>query len=106
MSDHVSERGATCGATKMHRTVHGCVCERARGCFFFLCFKRKLPQSGGYQWLLMNACCNLNTEQRASESLRSHSNTISTFFDSDAANPGSTLQTSAAEYSVSSRVQA
>ncbi len=34
MSDHVSEHGATCGATKMCCTVHGCVSER--GAVFFL----------------------------------------------------------------------
>lgn len=69
--------------------------ERGAG-FIFNC---KLRQSG-YQWLLMNACCNLNTEWRASESLCSHSIKISTFFDSDVVNPGWTLQTSTAEYSV------
>ena len=40
------------------------------------------------QRLLMNVCCNLNTEQRVAESLSSHSVKISTFFDSDELNPG------------------
>lgn len=62
-------------------TVHGCVSEHGAVFLIFL----KLQQSG-YQWLLMSACCNLNTERRASESLCSHSNKISTFFDNDGLN--------------------
>lgn len=86
MSDHVSERGATCGATKMCCAVHGCVNKHEAGFFFFFS-KRKLRHSG-YQWLLMNTCCNLNTELRASESPRSHSKKISTFFHNDGVNLG------------------
>lgn len=47
----------------------------------------------------MNACCNLNTEQRVSESLCSNSNKISTFFNNDGMNPGWTRNKQTTQYS-------
>ena len=104
MSDHVGEHGATCGAPKMRYTPHGRVREHGPG---FVIFPSPFfrPQQSDASGLLMNACCNLNTERSASESLRSHSDKISTFFDSDGVNPGSALQTGTArEHTVSSVV--
>lgn len=81
------------------------VCERARSCFgFFVFFQNVSVDSQDTSSFLMNACCNLNTEQCESESLCSHSKKILTFLDNDRVNLGSTLQTRTAKYSDSFQV--
>ena len=56
MSDHVSERGATCGAQKKKCcTVHGCVNEHGAGFFFFFFFSKRKRRQSGYQQLF-NEC--------------------------------------------------
>ena len=92
MSDHVSERGATCGAQKKKCcTVHGCVNEHGAVFFFFFFFRNVSVDSQDTSSFLMNVCCNLNTEQCESESLCSHSKKILTFLDNDRVNLGSSM---------------
>ena len=92
MSDHVSERGATCGAQKKNVLYGTWVCERARSwVFFFFFFQNVSVDSQDTSSFLMNVCCNLNTEQCESESLCSHSKKILTFLDNDRVNLGSSM---------------
>lgn len=99
MSDHVMEREATCGASKMCWTVHGCVSIRRAKTFFS---PTKAAVGNSQVPVAVNDCVVIWTQSRDDcESFLCHPFKSSAFLYNDMLTPSSTVQTRNIDYHVS-----